>query len=77
VSLVWTDNAATESGFRVERCRGGSCSNFSVVGQVGANVTSYADTGVSPRTRYRYRVNAWNASGASAYTNIVGVRTPR
>jgi hypothetical protein len=77
VALAWTDNAATESGFRVERCTGRNCTNFSVVARLGADVTGYADTSVAARTRYRYRVDAWNAGGASAYSNVVAVRTPR
>jgi hypothetical protein len=44
---------------------------------VGANVTSYANTGLSSNTTYRYRVRAYNASGNSSYSNIASATTPR
>jgi hypothetical protein len=77
VDLAWTDNSTNESGFRIERCRGRSCTAFSVIGQTGTNVNTYRDTGVSPDTRYRYRVRAWNAAGSSGSSNVVAIRTPR
>jgi subtilisin family serine protease len=77
VNLSWTDNANNEDGFKVERCQGNGCSNFVQIATTGANVTSYQDTGRSPRTVYRYRVRAYNAAGNSAYSNTVQIRTPR
>jgi hypothetical protein len=77
VNLTWVDNASNESGFRIERCAGAFCSNFTQIAQVGANVTTYGDTTVSSRTNYRYRVRAFNAVGNSAYSNTASARTPR
>ncbi|MCG8351424.1 MAG: S8 family serine peptidase [Chloroflexales bacterium] len=77
INLAWTDNATNEEGFRIERCTGFGCSNFSEVASVGANATSYSDTGLSSRTIYSYRVRAYNASGNSDYSNTALARTRR
>jgi hypothetical protein len=76
VNLSWTDNSGNEQGFRIERCTGQNCTNFAQIAQVGANVTSFANTGLTANTRYRYRVQAFNASGNSAFSNIVQIKTP-
>ena len=76
INLSWTDNSGNEQGFKIERCTGNGCSNFAEIAQVGANVTSFANTGLSPNGRYRYRVRAFNAAGNSAYSNSVQVKTP-
>ncbi len=75
INLAWIDNATNETGFRIERCKGTTCTNFTLIATVGSNVTSYANTGLSANTTYRYRVYAYNASGNSAYSNIVKATT--
>jgi len=77
INLTWTDNASNETGFRIERCKGSTCTNFSQIATVGANVTSYANTKLTANTTYRYRVYAYNASGNSGYSNIASATTPR
>jgi hypothetical protein len=77
VDLRWTDTSSNESGFRVERCTGAKCSAFTQVATVAAGGTSWSDTGTSAATSYRYRVQAFNATGFSAYTPTVTVKTPR
>ena len=54
-----------------------NCTNFVEIAQVGANVTSFSNTGVTNNTEYRYRVRAFNANGNSAYSNIASAKTPR
>jgi len=76
VNLTWTDNASNETGFRIERCAGATCTNFSGVNSTRANVTSYYNTDVSKNTTYRYRVRAYNTAGISAYSNIATAKTP-
>ena len=61
INLSWTDNSGNEQGFRIERCTGNNCTNFVQIAQVGANVTSFSNTGLTANTRYRYRVRAFNA----------------
>ncbi|MGJ0483987.1 MAG: N,N-dimethylformamidase beta subunit family domain-containing protein [Methylomicrobium sp.] len=69
INLSWTDNATNESGFKIERCQGAGCSNFALVVTLGSNITSYADTGLTPNTSYSYRMVAFNGIGDSVYSN--------
>ncbi|MFN3648483.1 MAG: fibronectin type III domain-containing protein [Armatimonadota bacterium] len=73
ISLTWRDTSANESGFRIERKTGNG--SFTQVATVDANVTSYLDTGLSPGTRYTYRVRAVNAAGSSAFSNEASATT--
>ena len=75
INLTWTDNATNEDGFKIERCKGSTCTNFAQIATVGANVTSYSNTGLSSNTSYRYRVRAYNATGNSGYSNIAKAAT--
>jgi serine protease AprX len=77
INLSWTDNSSDENGFAIERCAGSSCTNFAQIATVGPGVTSYANTGLTRNTTYRYRVRAFNGGGNSAYSNIVSARTLR
>jgi PKD repeat protein len=77
IDLVWTDNAANEDGFKIERCAGVNCTNFSQIATIGANVANYSSTGLKRNTTYRYRVRAFNGFGNSAYSNTVSTKTPR
>ena len=63
--LTWADNSSDESGFRIERTDGPGGS-FAMAGIVGANVTTYTDTGpFAQGTPYYYRVIATSAAGDS------------
>jgi hypothetical protein len=75
IDLTWTDNSANETGFRIERCTGRRCTSFVVVGETGANVTAFSDTGLASTTSYRYRVRSYNATGSSAPSNSVTIKT--
>jgi pectate lyase len=73
INLAWTDNANNETGFTIERATGTGA--FAVIATVGANVTSYQNTGLSPSTSYSYRVRAQNANGSSANSNTATATT--
>jgi endoglucanase len=67
INLSWTDNANNETGFKIER-KVGAGGTYAQIATVGANVTSYNNTGLSAGTTYYYRVRANNAAGDSAYS---------
>jgi titin len=76
INLSWTDNASTETQYRIERCAGTGCTNFAQIASVGANVTTYQNTGLVSLTTYSYRVRAWDGDNHSAYGNVVAAATP-
>lgn len=74
-ALKWVRNAPlVETGFVIERCAGmfsysatapcNSGSAFTKVGQVGAGVTTFTDTGLTPGTTYTWRVKSFNSAGS-------------
>src|SRR5262245_25426209 len=67
IQLSWRDNSANETGFIVQRApaAGGP---WVQVGTAGANVVSYASTGLTPATTYFYRVCAYNSRGMSSFS---------
>ena len=75
VHLSWSDNSSSEDGFRIERCIGTGCTSFSEIFSTVANVVAYSDTGLDALTVYRYRVQAFNAGGSSAYSDIAETTT--
>lgn len=77
INLAWTNNATGQSGVRIERCRGSTCTNFAQITTVVGSATSHADSGLSAGTTYRYRVRGYNAAGDSPYSNIASAKTPR
>src|SRR5205823_6222009 len=68
ISLTWTDNSASETGFKIERSPVDNL-HYTEVATVGANITSYSDTGLNEATKYYYRVRAYNAIATSGYTS--------
>jgi len=66
ISLSWADNSSSENGFKIERWNG---SDYSQINTIGANVTTYVDSGLAASTTYRYRVRAFNNAGDSGYSN--------
>jgi hypothetical protein len=76
IDLNWTDYAANETGFSIQRAAvdsTGQVGAFSQVGSVGANVTTFRDTTQGTATggslTFAYRVLAYNAYGNSAPSN--------
>jgi PKD repeat protein len=70
VTLNWRDNSSNEDGFFIERAPKGGA--FSRIGQVGANVKTFA-TPVTAGT-WIYRVQAFKGAQVSAYSNQVSIR---
>lgn len=74
IILVWKDNSSNETGFRIERGPGGS-DTFGVIATVGADTTTFTDSGLTPGVQYHYRVKAFNKSKSSGYSNVLTVTT--
>ncbi len=70
-----TVNGAT--GYQLDVATNNSFTNY-VAGYQNLNVAntlSYGVTGLSPNTRYYYRVRAYNGNGASGNSNVISVTT--
>lgn len=74
INLTWQDNATNEARYYVERSLNGSKS-WTVVATLGANVTSYQNTGLAQNTRYYYRVRCKAGSTYSSYSNTANTTT--
>jgi hypothetical protein len=78
VIVAWTECGAGGLGFRIERAVCNStCSRFIGIGGVGPHVSAFSDGSVKPRTTYRYKVYAYDASGDSLPSNVAEVTTPQ
>jgi hypothetical protein len=76
VKLTWVDNAATETGYKVERATvnsKGVVQTYAVVATLGANSLTYTQS-VSKAT-YSYRVQAYDAT-QKVYSNAVKIVVP-
>jgi hypothetical protein len=74
INLTWTDNSTDETSFEIHRSTDNA--NFSLRASVGANITSYSDTGLSRNTTYYYKVHACSSGGCSAFSNTASAKTP-
>jgi fibronectin type 3 domain-containing protein/regulation of enolase protein 1 (concanavalin A-like superfamily) len=75
INLTWTDNSPNETGFKIES-KIGAAGVYAEIATVGAGVTSFSNTALTPLTTYYFRVRATNALGDSAYTSEVNATTP-
>lgn len=73
INLTWSDNSSNETNFVIERKT--STTAYSVIATLGANITSYSNTGLKKNTTYTYRVKATNAGGSSGYSNEASAKT--
>jgi len=70
IDLTWTDRTADETGFKIERCAGAGCGNFTEIAEVPTDVRTYSDITVCEGTQYSYRVRAYRVSEwETAYSN--------
>jgi chitodextrinase len=76
IGLSWlpsTDDVGV-TGYRLERCQGTGCSSFAQI--AAPTTTSFADSGLTAATNYRYRVRAVDAaSNLSEYSAIAAATT--
>lgn len=66
VTLTWTDNADSESGFTIQRATNPTFTTGLVSSNVAANVTTFTTGNVARNTAYYFRIWATNVAGASA-----------
>src|SRR5205085_954212 len=68
INVGWTD-VANETGYKIERSTDGT--TWTQVATTRANVTTYANTGLTAGTVYYYRVKATGSGGDSAASAAV------
>jgi len=68
IRLNWQDNSNNEGRFEIFRSTDGT--TFTFRAQVGINVTSFTDSGLTAGTTYFYRVRAVNSFGNSGWSNV-------
>jgi hypothetical protein len=73
IKLAWMDNATNETSYSVERSTDGT--TWSQIASLGANSTSYSDTGLATGVTYAYRVRAFGGTTSSAYSNWASATT--
>ncbi|PUZ20302.1 Fibronectin type III domain-containing protein [Chitinophaga costaii] len=66
INLTWTDTSNNETNFEIYRATSSS-GPYLTIARVGANVTSYSDSALTPQTTYFYRVDAINNVGNSGF----------
>lgn len=79
IDLTWGASVDTGgaglAGYKVERCTGAACTNYTQIATPTTN--GYSDTGRAPNTTYRYRVRAYDHSNNnSAFTGVLNRATP-
>ena len=75
VNLGWTDNASNETNYLVQRSTDGGAT-WTNLATLAADSTNYSDTTVSASSSYLYRVQAYNATLSSNYSNTATATTP-
>jgi hypothetical protein len=74
ITLNWTDNSTNETGFKIERKI--ATGNYSQIGSIGGDITTYIDNSLLLSTSYTYRVLSYNATGNSlTYSNEFSIIT--
>jgi len=76
INLSWTDNAADESDFHIERSPDG-LTNWTEIATVGANAATYPNSGLACGSTFHYRVRAHRHSDGlySSYSTVAHATT--
>jgi fibronectin type 3 domain-containing protein len=76
INLTWTDSTQppnTATGYKIEQSPDGT--TFTQVTTAPAGATSIAIGGLSPLTKYYFRIRGFNGLGDGPYSNIVNATT--
>ncbi|MHB0857657.1 MAG: fibronectin type III domain-containing protein [Anaerolineae bacterium] len=76
ITLNWVDNANNETGFTIQRATNLAFTAGVTTNTVPANTTTFNTGNVTRNTRYYFRVQAFNQSGNSAWSQILIIDTP-
>ena len=68
LQLTWADNSEGQAGFRIER-KAETEADYAELALESPGVTAYTDATIVPGTTYCYRVQAYNETGSSPYSN--------
>ncbi len=74
INLSWTETSTNVTGYYIERSTDGV--HFTQIAAIDASSTTFSDTGLSPKTKYYYRLRAHNANGDSVNSAIFSALTP-
>ncbi len=76
INLTWTDNDTspnTATGYNIYQSTDGT--NFTQVGTASARATLFTVGGLQVSTKYYFEIDAFNAVGTSAFSNIANATT--
>jgi fibronectin type 3 domain-containing protein len=73
IDISWTNNANNAAAMLVYRSSNGT--NFTQIASLSGTATTYQDTSLSPGNTYYYEVQATNAAGNSAFSNVFEAST--
>jgi hypothetical protein len=73
IQVDWQDNASNETGVDVDRWNGSAW--VKLVG-LGANATTFTDTGLQSNTTYQYLICPWNVAGPNCSDSSAAATTP-
>ncbi|OQW91633.1 MAG: hypothetical protein BWK78_04070 [Thiotrichaceae bacterium IS1] len=72
IKIIWSDNSNNETGFYIYRWNG---ADWTRLGSVGANVTSYTNSGLQAGTTYYYYVASYNGASENPSENYAYATT--
>ncbi|RXK55085.1 glycoside hydrolase [Oleiharenicola lentus] len=75
INLAWTDNATTETAYKVERATASTGPWTELTGTLAANASSYSATDLTASTTYYFRVRASNLTGDGDYSATASTTT--
>ena len=79
IRVEFTDTATTETGFNLQRALTTTPADFATIATLpastGTTKVTYLDSNLADQQKYCYRVNAFNAAGASGYTTPICATT--
>ena len=75
INLAWTDNATTETAYKVERATASTGPWTELTGTLAANSSTYSATGLTASTTYHFRIRASNIAGDGDYSATASATT--